>query len=337
MSQSHAPVSWKVNGCCNPLSRKPIFEPNPYFEFAGAVTLCGLQSKLEDEILDDKRSWYRYSATIMKKLLHKKVNKAETFLNEQQFPVEQVRAILSQQSSVETQYNRDVSLDSVSRPTASAFGEILKHASILSNGENPNASLFHSIGSHLGHITYLIDSVQDYDKDRQRGEFNPMFHLGNETLPLNERKEQIVQDIMLPKILFHYTEIQKTVKKVHFEQYGDLIPSILGTRFLNKIKNGVEPHVTTTKDDNKEEETQKSKSSCWGDCCGNCCFMDCADPCCFCAKSASKSPTTTAGASETVGVATMTTESLGTASAESAACCDCACCDCTCCECSCCN
>ena len=68
-----------------------------------------------------------------------------------------------------TEADRDASVDAACHPTASAMSELL---SALSDDENESRILAR-LGYMLGRFIYLCDAIDDLEKDREKGAFNP--------------------------------------------------------------------------------------------------------------------------------------------------------------------
>ena len=303
ISQNVTLPDHKMTSCCNPLKKKPIFENNKYFQYVGAITLCGLKTKLQDDKNDDKRIWYKYGVKGLQTIMNKKFESAENYLKSIHFPVNEVQNILKEQNQREFEFSKDyknLPLSYLSYPTSYSFGEILKNIVLISSENHDtilkeNSEIFFKIGENIGHITYFMDSIEDFYKDEKRDEFNPIRVLSfdyNNFLTPKEKKIQIVNNIIKPTILESHQNIQVLLKDVKYQRYNSLIENLLGKRFLKKIERDIDnteiplsekfkPKIQIKRKTVAEAaESLKEKKKKKGSCCENCGNCDCS--CCDC-------------------------------------------------------
>jgi len=83
------------------------------------------------------------------------------------------REMTAAQAAVEA--NPDAAVDAACDPTATAMAKLL---AMLSDNEN-ESWILHRFGYMLGRFIYLCDAVDDLEKDRERGAFNPFISLND--------------------------------------------------------------------------------------------------------------------------------------------------------------
>jgi hypothetical protein len=165
--QAPSPVQ---STCCNPISvPKPLFKDGLHAQYAAAITVCGLATKLEDDQHDEK-GFRRFAAKSLGKAVSGMTDKATSFLNTIRFPTSDVVEMMRAQSTIE---QRRPDLLEAAAPTAMAYGTIFHHAARIAG--NPSQAIrFQAIGEHLGKLIYWKDAHDDRWQDAQRGRFNPL-------------------------------------------------------------------------------------------------------------------------------------------------------------------
>jgi hypothetical protein len=163
-------------------------------EFAAAANLILAEFKLADKIADENSR----AGKIARKTFSNGFQKAQAKLErEWQFPLAEVREILSAQETIENDSLRQSNkspgeiLDELARPTAATtaifFGE---GSRITGKSELKNAAS--EIGFRFGKLIYLVDAFEDYEKDFRRGQFNAIraaFRVDGEKLPSEIRRK----------------------------------------------------------------------------------------------------------------------------------------------------
>ncbi|MFC4123730.1 DUF5685 family protein [Nocardia rhizosphaerae] len=74
-----------------------------------------------------------------------------------------------------------VTLDNLTAPSQLCAATLFGHTAVLA-GRPENVAALREIGSQIGRIAHLADAVEDLDRDRERGRFNPLDATGT-TLP----------------------------------------------------------------------------------------------------------------------------------------------------------
>jgi hypothetical protein len=123
----------------------------------GALNVVLAYYKLTDDIEDGdhgrgKRLWFRTGFRRAKKQYPEMVDIVATFMK--------------QQSKLERE--KTASLDRAAEPTASMMKELSTHF-LKEHSTQSTQGLFYAIGKWI----YLIDALDDYDKDKKKGAYNP--------------------------------------------------------------------------------------------------------------------------------------------------------------------
>ncbi len=139
------------------IKKRPIALPDELTEELGALNTVLLYYKLTDDISDGdrgrgKRLWFRRGFLRAKKKYPALVTLVETFSKEQ----------------AETERTKTPSLDRAADPTACMMQRLSRHFLKERAGEGTD-ELFYALGKWV----YLIDALDDYDKDKKKGSYNP--------------------------------------------------------------------------------------------------------------------------------------------------------------------
>ncbi len=265
-----APVS---NTCCNPLAKpRELYQDGRSVSFAAAVTVCGLNTKLHDEIDDRQPGCSRMALRGAKGLLQSPFRKAQEVLKEQNFPVAAVQEHLAEQTEREQEARSSghPDLEALSQPTATSFGQILGHCA-----EQARDSL-EQIGRSLGRIIYSLDAYQDRSLDRQRQQFNPFLL---EPALAQELPARLDRDLQF---------IQQGFERLPLYRHQDLLGQILGSRLRHTCAMSVDEKALQEANKRKKKERYHENWHCC-DCCGDCCIAgcdpgdcDCDGGCCDC-------------------------------------------------------
>lgn len=279
-----ASPSWST--ACNPLSRvRPLMQEGPGATYAAAVTLCGLQAKLEDQVDDARSGWHALPARGALRLLRRRTARAMSHLRSLGFPVDVVRTALRRQVTLEQDASRagDVDLDRVSEPSAVALGTIFSHA-----GDRPSA-VWETIGRTTGRLIYALDAIADRKRDACSKAFNPFLIAPRLASGISERLGDLL------------ASLHGALRTAPLQRHRALIHEILGPQLRRKSalilgKADLPPPSSPRSKKPIREETdptrtgqgrQARKTSCDGcaECacccpCDGCAELACADACC---------------------------------------------------------
>jgi hypothetical protein len=249
---------WKQATCCNPLTHPfPVVDDHPALLHAAAVTICGLATKLKDDVCDEgllRRVLARAGGI----LTAPAADRAVAMLNSTSFPTAEVVDCLARQEAFESAepLRADV-------PTAGAYGAIVSHLAMVLELPARRDAL-HRAGSALGSLVYWRDAWQDRREDTRRGRFNPF-------ACVDQREIQ-------HRIGTAWSEFTTTLAGMGFPRHVELIA---GVRNATERKRCSFLNLQSDESAGKKKETKKRKTketdsgrSCWQRC--DCC--DCV-PC----------------------------------------------------------
>lgn len=133
-----------------------------------AVQLFLAGEKLFDDRMDRDSPWARAAAS----LLRKDIVQAETWLEQEGFPLVAVRNHLRRQSVLEADPGAD--LDALSLPTALGLAEVSAWCGHYADLGAERVAALKLFGDRLGRALYLVDALNDLQGDRCKGTFNPI-------------------------------------------------------------------------------------------------------------------------------------------------------------------
>ena len=168
----------KKRGCfVHPFRKRAMMEPNDELCFAAYASAILAYEKCRDDVADE-RGVRRFKARLRRtacSVAYRKARKKHPLL------AQQVREQLSRLSRAEEA--REPSVDAV----AMIFGDLL--GDVFAYGLSGNdARLARKIGYETGRFIYVLDALDDMEKDAKRGEFNPFLLLYGGVLSSEERE-----------------------------------------------------------------------------------------------------------------------------------------------------
>jgi len=255
--------------CCNPMGKpRLVVQDGAAVTYAAAVTMCGLQAKLDDELTDRRRGPTRFALRGIRGSVSRSVSKAEAHLSQSGFPVDDVREILGEQSRIEQWATGcgNPDLEALSRPSAFAFGKIVAHT-----GERSRDSL-ERIGQSLGRLVYTLDAWVDRKRDERTRQFNPFL--------LQPRLIHSVPDLVGRE----QHAITAELRDLPLLSHREVLDVILGRNLQRTCALLLEGNAPAQKDSNKRKSKNTTRQNHASNCCdgGNCCdAWDCIFCCDF--------------------------------------------------------
>lgn len=246
----------KMMTCCNPLANKRgIMSGGQSLQYASAVSMCALAVKLEDNVSDDS-GLKKYASLIGSKSISKAKDHAVSTLNSMRFPTQMVISQLESQPDVEAS---QPDFESAAEPTANAFGTIMRHYAVTYQRLDLQAALT-DLGRSLGRLIYWRDAIDDYQKDKKSGSFNPLTYLSPKVLA-NLAKEELQR-------------LKSTSETIPWIRNGDVIQSIVNHSVAHHQDMASISNRGLTSKKKKRAKKKKDKDSC-------CDYFDFCD-CCPC-------------------------------------------------------
>ncbi len=175
-----------------------------------ALSVLLVYESMEDSVSDEKGlSWLKAkSAQVPTRRFLKKANKRFDL------PTESVKKHLTELSALEK--------NNVYSPDAAAeiFGTLLGEVSVFGIDDELRSFAVYEIMFHIGKWIYLVDAADDFEKDKQKGCYNPYLPNGPNREDLSNclDAELLLCEEMLAKIPGGNSEIRNVIRNILF--YG---------------------------------------------------------------------------------------------------------------------
>lgn len=154
----------------HPFRPRLMMEPNKSAEYCAAVSVLLAHEKAEDDVCDS-RGARRFAAKRIRRILASALRRAECPAALRQ----QVKEAISRLSELEK-----VRSDSID-DCADTFGDAL--SAVFSYGlEAAEARIGAELGRRVGRVLYVLDAMDDYEKDKKTGNYNPLLCAYGDTM-----------------------------------------------------------------------------------------------------------------------------------------------------------
>ena len=220
----------------HPMKKRPMLRENSAIEYTARAFAVLTYHKLKDDI-SDEHGLKRAGATVMRPIASSAGKKADlTELSEI------VANYLSEINRLE-----DEKCESVDQPAA-LFGKLL--GEIFAYGLPENDKLVpYQVGYHLGRFIYAADAAEDYEKDKERGSYNPYVLLYKGEKLTSENKESIKCGLIL--------ECKKLESAVNLLPFGNRVT--IENIINNVIYLGLIKRIEFLDNDRCQNKEQKEK------------------------------------------------------------------------------
>ena len=240
--------------CCNPLGRyRPTHSHATATDFAAAATVCALETKLRDD-LDDERGWRRGAARVLLPTLKRSGANARATLERLGFPWRRLDQTLAQQTELEKALDQSPRgldpahrLAAASEPTALAIEQLVGFCAELT-GTRDNITHAKRLGRALGRLIYWADARDDRERDRARLKWNPLLLPG----PL----EAPWQEPLLAAVTHETTAAWDATQGLQFHRHQPMIHQIINRSLIRNLNKSSYP----APGDEDEEERKRCQA-----------------------------------------------------------------------------
>lgn len=186
----------------HPLRRRPMAEPSPTLTLAARLSASLTYHQLRDD-LTDKGLWRRIRAALLYPAFAYARRRAALSEVEGEF-----RRCLDTLRRLERERSDSVDL------AADAFGQMLAAAFTLGL-TGANKRICHEIGLHLGRFIYAADAAEDYESDRESGNYNPyVVRYGGDPL------DGGIRETMRTALYLELSALEKAIDLLPFDDYA---------------------------------------------------------------------------------------------------------------------
>ena len=176
---------------CLSLPRSEAEMPLP-LRLAATATVVLAEFKIKDHLSDSPSRIFN----LANRVYSRSFSKAATTLEGWGFPVERLRICLESQSEREAkvaehshQADAQDPLSYLAEPTATASALFFEHGAAMA-GRPELGRAAYQIGYDFGWLTYLLDALEDYERDLRKDEFNAIRQAWDLTGPRLGRAER---------------------------------------------------------------------------------------------------------------------------------------------------
>jgi len=165
-----------------------------FLKYAASVNILLGHYKIIDNVHDSKHKYNIWS--LMQYFGNSNFKKAEKYLAKQNLPIEFIDNEIQEQFKREKQKISFANYQDTFRyycnQTAKITGVVFEHGVASFNDQQLSKS-FSEIGTNFGEMVYLIDAIDDYEKDKKNGKFN--FFLLHHTVDKTKLIEKVTKYI----------------------------------------------------------------------------------------------------------------------------------------------
>jgi hypothetical protein len=159
----------------------------PVLRYAAAVNVLLSDYKVADHEVDSRRRRWAW----VRRMFSKSFRNARHELARLGFPLHESDRILGRQIALEA---ASTDLDTAAEPTAQVTALVFRHGAVVA-GLPDRADELAAIGYRFGHLIYLLDAWEDFERDRRTGAFNPLVSLESAAHQIRQEAAEIA----LPK------------------------------------------------------------------------------------------------------------------------------------------
>lgn len=215
--------------------------------FAAAISILTVDSKLRDVSFDATFQVLRRSSQLGRSVLKASTQRAEAALVVLGFSPQIVYDLLDRQDRVE-QFE-DLLMEEYAEPTAEGVGALAAQTAIIAQRQE-NETELRKFGHDLGALLYLLDAVEDIDKDIRRRSFNPLL---DPRRPIDAARKISEPSAMQAQKLLHfwYENLVRAFRSLNFVRHAEILSNIIDISLGDRVARA----LTLLADLNKRYET----------------------------------------------------------------------------------
>lgn len=201
----------------HPLKKKNILRNSAAIDYAADTMLLLAYYKLKDNYCDERNLLSGAGQAMAKPLLHKL------------FQLEAKRCqIIEHHLKQLSNYEKQgcANFDEVAEPFAKLMEGIFSENNLIN--KDSDRLILKQIGYHLGKWIYLIDAMDDLEKDKKSGAYNPLFlrFSYNQEETLQDFKTRITVQVEF-NLLQYLSEISKAFALLNIKQHQGILENII--------------------------------------------------------------------------------------------------------------
>lgn len=202
----------------HPMKKKNIMRNSAAIDYAADAMLLLAYYKLKDDYSDEGNLFAGFGQVIAKPMLH------NLFQSESK-RCQKIETLLALLSDLEKQ--NCANYDQAAEPFAKLMENIFSENKLVA--KESDRLVLKQIGYHLGKWIYLIDALDDLEKDAKNGTYNPLFlrfSFEKENESLLEFKNRISKQVEF-NLLQYLSEISKAFALLEIKQNKGILENII--------------------------------------------------------------------------------------------------------------
>lgn len=204
----------------HPLKKKPIEVEAQSVKYASDMMMILFGEKFVDDMRDGERS--KLSGKLMR-IAARYEKAANTHPEEARLINESLQILCSYESKGKSNV----------REMSAAFGKVIETVFMGYPSTREQQSAISAFANNLGKWIYMIDMLDDFEKDRKDGKFNPIADLG-----ITDFKK--AGELAEPALYFHLDEMLKAYDLIKFKKNKSIIDNIVYLGLRRKTEDVLE-------------------------------------------------------------------------------------------------
>ena len=187
-------------------------------KYASFINMYLLVKKMEDNYIDDK--------SIVSRLVAKRIEKNINYKIARKTYIELISRVDNNLSKI-IEFEKSpykVSVDEMCVPFAEIMGDILSYPF---RKRKINKQVY-DFGYYLGRIVYLIDAFDDYEKDKEKGAFNPLSYF-------KVKDEKEIFEYSLAAINLTYMKLKESMSKLDLKKNKEIVENVVNYGIPKKV------------------------------------------------------------------------------------------------------
>lgn len=205
----------------HPIKKKNCVCCGENLDYTCATAVISVYHKICDEIAD-RGVFSSVFFRLLRRFMKKSYRKAS-----EKYPEIAKKTELYMNLQTEIEREKTSSIDRACEPTAQIMANIAKN---ISTDESDRKKLS-GFGYHLGRFIYLADAYDDIEKDKKKGNYNPLL--------LNFDSVSEAKDFAMQNINLSLGQAAEFYSKLNISKFRDILDNViyLGLPNFNKFKN----------------------------------------------------------------------------------------------------
>ncbi len=205
----------------HPVEKKFIMKNLPSINYASHITIILTHNKILDDINDENNLFNKIILPFSNKYIQKLPKNLIPLKDKIELELENLKSL---------EKSKEIfSIDEYSHPFSNLTKIIFEEYGKIINLEKDKMECIKSLGYNLGKWIYILDGVNDIEKDFKNNSFNPILHIHSKDTIINDIKDfkDKVKDTYKSLLTFINHSCLESFNKLKTSKNYDLIENIL--------------------------------------------------------------------------------------------------------------